>query len=312
MPDVGSAGVRRLEATVAVPTLNSEDTIGECIDSVLNQNFHGFEVLVVDGGSTDNTVDKCTELGVGVLRQGRPGLTAARNEAIENARGTVVCFIDSDCIAPKDWVLRHVSAHTLGVDAVGGIYRNLHSDLLSEFLWGPRNVFHTQEFRLGQPYDLKLVNGYLKRGHLVGANFSIRREVAEGIGGFDEEFGYALEDYAITRRLLESGARVILDSSNIVYHNVLPSVRYLMTKIAQAKGEVLYRKKIHRKWYPRLNFLGVLWSPILEMKTDYELGIPLAKSLAFSSLRLFQMGAGFLVQWVAYIQRRKDADTGTL
>jgi len=93
--------------SVVIPTYNRGWSLRESIDSVLNQTFRDFELIVVDDGSLDDT-RKILEDYRGRLiavHQGNAGVSAARNHGAATARGTYLAFLDSDDI----WLPRKLS-----------------------------------------------------------------------------------------------------------------------------------------------------------------------------------------------------------
>ena len=95
-----------MEPTVSiiVPVYNAENTIPRCIESILNQEYADFELLLVDDGSTDRSGAICDEYAardtrVRVIHKENSGVSDTRNTALEQARGTYLQFLDSD-----DWI----------------------------------------------------------------------------------------------------------------------------------------------------------------------------------------------------------------
>jgi len=84
--------------SVIIPSYNRGWIIQEAIDSVLDQDFDDYELIVVDDGSDDNTRDILGSCGkaITVLRQSNRGVSAARNSGIEKASGRLIAFLDSD------------------------------------------------------------------------------------------------------------------------------------------------------------------------------------------------------------------------
>ncbi len=87
--------------SVIIPTYNRTGSIGEAIQSVLSQTFTNFEVIVVDDGSTDDTKEIVLEIVEGddrirYIHQHNQERSAARNNGIALAKGTYICFLDSD------------------------------------------------------------------------------------------------------------------------------------------------------------------------------------------------------------------------
>ena len=85
-------------ASVVIPTYNRKTYIRETLDSVLEQNFPDFEVIVVDDGSTDGTHEVIQPYldRIRYIRQQNRGAAAARNIGVRNARGAYIAFMDSD------------------------------------------------------------------------------------------------------------------------------------------------------------------------------------------------------------------------
>ena len=90
--------------SVVIPVYNVEQFLEDCVDSVLEQTFQYYEIILVDDGSTDNSGTMCDELSkrdsrIKVIHRENGGLSAARNTGLSAAMGTYVYFLDSD-----DWI----------------------------------------------------------------------------------------------------------------------------------------------------------------------------------------------------------------
>ena len=92
----------KLEISTIIPTYNSQDYIGDCIESVLNQKFLPIEIIIVDDGSKDNTIEICRQYEkryniIKVIEMHiNQGVSVARNAGIEIAKGNYIHFMDSD------------------------------------------------------------------------------------------------------------------------------------------------------------------------------------------------------------------------
>lgn len=110
--------------SVIVPIYRVEKYLPACIDSILNQTFTDFELILVDDGSPDRCPEICDETAkrdarVRVIHQANQGLSAARNAGIEAARGAWLSFVDSDdYIAPQFYEKLYQTAQRTDADCV--------------------------------------------------------------------------------------------------------------------------------------------------------------------------------------------------
>ena len=110
--------------SVIVPVYRVEKYLPACIDSILNQTFTDFELILVDDGSPDRCPEICDETAkrdarVRVIHQANQGLSAARNAGIEAARGAWLSFVDSDdYIAPHFCEKLYQTAQRTNADCV--------------------------------------------------------------------------------------------------------------------------------------------------------------------------------------------------
>ena len=93
--------------SIIVPVYNVEKYIHSCINSILNQHFSDFELILVDDGSTDNCGKICDEYAssdkrVRIIHQENGGVSAARNKGIDVSQGEIIGFVDSDDIICAD------------------------------------------------------------------------------------------------------------------------------------------------------------------------------------------------------------------
>lgn len=89
--------------SIIIPLYNKENFITTAIESVLSQSYRNFEIIVVDDGSTDDSVARVKTISdhrIKMIRQANNGVSSARNRGIELAKGELICFLDAD-----DWYL---------------------------------------------------------------------------------------------------------------------------------------------------------------------------------------------------------------
>lgn len=93
-----------VDVSLIVPIFNAEKYLKKCLDSILNQTYKNFEIILVDDGSTDRSGDMCDEYAstneqIQVIHKRNKGLVEARITGIENASGKWIAFVDAD-----DWI----------------------------------------------------------------------------------------------------------------------------------------------------------------------------------------------------------------
>jgi len=88
--------------SIIVPVYNVEEYIDKCLKSIFNQTYKDFEVIVVDDGTEDNSMDIVNKYDVIVVKEKNSGLSTARNNGVKKAKGEYLLFVDSDDYLEKD------------------------------------------------------------------------------------------------------------------------------------------------------------------------------------------------------------------
>lgn len=112
--------------SVIIPAYNAEKTIAFTIQSVINQDFEDWELIIIDDGSTDQTHMICQEFTscnkIHLIHQENAGRSAARNEGIANSSGSWITFLDADDTLFPDSLSTLLSATTEGTSIICGGY----------------------------------------------------------------------------------------------------------------------------------------------------------------------------------------------
>lgn len=114
--------------SVIVPVYNVGEYLDECIESIVKQDYHDIEIVLVDDGSTDNSGDICDawslkDSRIKVLHKENGGLSSARNAGLSVADGEWIRFVDSDDVLPLNSLSYLMDFATQNVDMVAGRYR---------------------------------------------------------------------------------------------------------------------------------------------------------------------------------------------
>lgn len=170
---------------MVIPTLNEEENLGNCLAALQKQTIGDFEVIVVDGGSTDGTTRIAREFGAKLITVRQRGIAPARQAGFEAAKSEIIANTDADVIMPPDWLERLLSpfadprvAATCGPFRYRGRWDLWSGNHLS-------NAIRPLLFRFGLT-------------PLPGPNFAVRREAFLRVGGFklpDGSFPKGYPDY---------------------------------------------------------------------------------------------------------------------
>lgn len=88
--------------SIIIPVYNVENYIKRCLDSVKNQTYKDYEVIIVNDGSTDKSIEIAKKYDFTIINQNNTGLSAARNNGVKKAKGEYIIFLDSDDYIDKD------------------------------------------------------------------------------------------------------------------------------------------------------------------------------------------------------------------
>lgn len=133
--------------SIIVPVYNVQDYVEDCLSSLLNQTDSSFEVVIVDDGSTDNSMVSVGRLIVqfedgSIVRQDNRGLSEARNTGLEHAKYDFVMFLDSDdCLAPETISLLKRTIRVQNADLVAFSAKSFSSDRNKAELAKSSNVY---------------------------------------------------------------------------------------------------------------------------------------------------------------------------
>jgi len=200
--------------SIVICTYNRADYLDRVLHYLTRQYDSRFEVVVVNGPSTDHTdtvINKWREK-IRCYQNPSRNLSISRNIGIKESCGDIVAFIDDDAIPFADWVGQILSEYNsvpIKVAGIGGVTfyagsLEYQADDIVIDSYGTGKINPSFD-------DLSNSNNYRT---LLGTNSSFKREVLVGIGGFDEEYDYFLDESDVCLRLLEN-SKYLLHSREI-------------------------------------------------------------------------------------------------
>ncbi len=206
--------------SIIVPVYNVEDRIGACIESILAQTFRDFELILIDDGSGDHSLDVCREYEkkdprIRLFTQKNSGVSATRNRGIDCARGTYIQFVDSDdCIAPTMVASLVEAIEASQADmAVCGILKKFpdHEESILPLKAG---TFRVRELQKTYP---DVFSNYVLHSPV---NKLYRREKIHKPFVLDLSFG---EDYTFNLTYLRTADSIVFLQENLYYYIMAPN-----------------------------------------------------------------------------------------
>jgi glycosyltransferase involved in cell wall biosynthesis len=209
--ETGTSVPAFISFSIVMPAYNSEATIDAAIESVLRQTRRDFELIVVDDGSTDNTVARVERyLGTGrikLITQPHVGSSAARNAAIAESVGEYVSLLDSDDV----WLPPYLEAmgETLNANpqaAVAFADAWVLNDDIKKI--ERRTAMSAWRPSTDPSEPAAFLRALLEHGNFVYGSATVRRSVLVDVGGFREALPACL-DYELWLRIAANGYRFI-------------------------------------------------------------------------------------------------------
>lgn len=201
------------EISIIVPVYNVEKYLEKCVDSILNQTFKDFEVILVDDGSPDNSGTICDQYAeadsrVRVIHKENGGLSSARNAGIDVARGKYLGFIDSDDYIAEDMyeLLYNNIVREKADLSICGIYDVYDDKKIIEKERIQQTVSSLEAMKIifeGNNISVHAVNKLYKRGLFSGVRYPV---------------GKYHEDSFIIVDLLDRCNNVVIDSQQKYYY----------------------------------------------------------------------------------------------
>jgi glycosyltransferase involved in cell wall biosynthesis len=222
------------QISVVIPVYNGATTIKETVESVLQQTYKDFEIIVINDGSQDDTlaiINSIQDRRIKVFSYPNAGLSASRNRGFAKACGKFIAFLDADDLWTNDKLESHLRALQQNPQAAVAYSWTDHIDERGQFL---RPASYTS-FN-GNIYERLLIGNFLS----CGSNNLIRRQAIERVGGFDESLNSA-EDWDMWLRLAAKYEFVVVPHPQVLYRISPNSMSANISKMEIASLQVIER-----------------------------------------------------------------------
>jgi len=213
--------------SVIVPVYNGEKTIGQCIESLLAQNYplDKYEIIVVDNNSKDKTAEIVKKYPVKYVMENKiQSSYAARNTGAKVAKGEALAFFDDDQFADRNWLrnlLKEWGNKKIGAFCGKIVALNSMGSLLEKF-WGQDETTKIEKVKFN-----KENKHFLKFG---AGNGAFPKEIFDLLGGFNDTL-FSMGDFDIALRLQKGlGLLIKYNPEAIVYHKSPDSWEVLLKR----------------------------------------------------------------------------------
>jgi glycosyltransferase involved in cell wall biosynthesis len=286
-----------MKTSICITTLNEEKTVGKMLDALLGQSIRPFEIIIVDGGSCDKTVNiirhyqkKYSKIKV-LIEKGN--ISVGRNVSIEIAKGEIIVLTDAGCIAHSDWLEKITHPFdSKRIDVVAGFYNMVTNSSFQKAV-APFHGVPPQRF------DSK---SFLPSAR----SMAFKKNVWEEIGGFSEKLDGAGEDTLFCYQLILRGYKMVRVKEAVVDWEVPKTFSESTNKFfAYAKGDAQ---------------AGIWWNPAQKIASHnikisavfgrYFLGICFVVLSFWIDWLPFWIGFGFLVYLYWSVWKWRDVVKG--
>lgn len=238
-----AAGADWPRVSVVVCSYNGSATIRDTLEGLQGLEYSDYEVIVVNDGSTDATLEIACEYDIKLISTDNRGLSSARNTGWQEASGEIIAYIDDDAYPDPHWL--HYLVHTFSTtDYVGVGGPNIAPP-------GDGMIADCAANAPGGPVHVLISD--TEAEHIPGCNMAFRREALAAIGGFDPRYRAAGDDVDICWRLQERGWKIGFHATAMDWHHRRNSVSaYCKQQLGYGKAEAL----LEQKWPEKYNAFG--------------------------------------------------------
>jgi GT2 family glycosyltransferase len=243
--------------SVIVLNWNGEAIIGRCLKHLFAQTYSHFEIIVVDNGSRDKSLEILSQFGgrkeLTIIKSTKNlGVAGGRNEGLSRAQGSIIAFMDNDGYADKNWVKESVNT-LVSEKAVGAVSSLVFFAKKPIIMNGAGATIDMQGEGRDLCYDVPYEFATLPHEVLypMGCGMVVRRNVLDAIGPLDPVPIKWFDDVELGIRIWKLGFRVVVSERALVDHDFNTSDQYLSKSIAK-KIYIFERARIRNalKYFP--------------------------------------------------------------
>ena len=211
--------------SVVIVNYNGSAFLPACLDSLVDQSYSQFEIILVDNGSTDDSISKINVdyPGVRLIRNSTNlGFAKACNQGIELSEGEYVAFLNYDTVVDRDWLNELVKGISKSTDIGAVMSKILIIDKKPPTINSSGGIIHFLGISWSGNFNLpdsSIQNEERQVAFVSGAAMLARRAVLDEVLPFDEDFFMYCEDTDLSWRMRLAGYRLMYEPASIVHHH---------------------------------------------------------------------------------------------
>ena len=245
--------------SVIIPTYNSSNYVKRSLESVVNQTHRDFEIIIVDDGSTDNTVETIhnylgnqTDISYQLLFQKNSGAGSARNRGILNAQYQWIAFLDSDDLWHKDKLA--VMSEVINESTKHNFF--CHNEHIIE-LDGSQGInYYSRNFN----YAKSLVSQLYERNYFSTSAIVVEKSILLRHSGFDVSF-WSAQDYEMWLRISGDINVKFVDEvlgTYVMRRGNISTSYYWIRLVNILRIKFIHRRKVGFYLFVKTSFIAIL------------------------------------------------------
>lgn len=244
---------------IVIPTYNSEKNIKKCLDSIFKLNYPNYKVVIVDGHSTDNTLQIAKNYEIEILFEDIGNRAGACNVAIKKYMNEYIAFTDDDCIVSPNWLNGLMETLNSKPNIACATGPNITPEDSSDFSKGVGVVLGSF---MGSGYSThaKIKKEIIEVESAPGCSALYKKNIFDEIGLFDVSLITA-EDAEINYRIIKSGYKILYNPEVYVHHYRRDSTKRFLKKMYKygiGRAKLIKKHPKSMKFYHLLPSVAII------------------------------------------------------
>lgn len=254
--------MKKHDISVVIPTWNRKDDLKRTLKSIFSQSFKPKEVIVVDNGSRDGSVEMVKKEFKAVKLITNPcnkGTSFAKNQGIKASSGYYMLFCDSDIEMAHKNVIKNMAGimdKYPGIGSLGGEAYKTENGVETKKKEITINCETSTVIMPKKKYYLESC------GYVATCNCMIKRDLLLKLGGFDSSIIYAGEDKELGIKVAKQGLKNVVDSRCLVYHYISQSTKH--------RNFYAFNKNRIKIVVKNYGFLKIIGLPLLDIISAFD------------------------------------------